>query len=54
MTKEINKRTKAERAAYNARVKEMIKAGVDKEMAKTLAKVEVEYKIIVPVVNSLK
>ena len=42
--------TKAERAAYNARVKEMVAQGVDKEMAKTLAKVEIEYKLIRPVV----
>ncbi len=43
--------TKAERKAFNARVKEMIAEGVDKEMAKTLAKVEIEYGIIKPVVT---
>lgn len=42
--------TKAEKKAYEARVKDMIKEGVDKEMAKTLAKVEIEYGIIKPVV----
>lgn len=42
--------TKAEKKAYEARVKDMIKEGVDKEIAKTLAKVEIEYGIIKPVV----
>ena len=43
--------TKAERKVFNDRVKEMVAQGVDKEMAKTLAKVEVEYGIIKPVVE---
>ena len=40
----------AKKRAYEARVKEMIEAGVDKEMARTLAKVEIEYELITPVV----
>lgn len=46
--------TKAEKDAYKARVKEYVSAGVDKELAKTLAKVEVDYGMIKPVVNSYK
>ena len=42
--------TKAERTAYNALVKDMVAAGVDKEMAKVMAKVEIEYGIVKPVV----
>ena len=34
--------TKAEKKAFNARVKEMVADGVDREMAETLAKVEIE------------
>ena len=43
--------TKAEKKVFNARVKEMIADGVDREMAKTLARVEIEYGIIKPVVT---
>ena len=42
--------TKAERKAYDARVKDLVKEGVEKELAKTMAKVEIEYGIIKPVV----
>jgi len=49
--KEIKKMTKAERKVFNERVKEMVAQGVDKEMAKILARVEVEYGIIKPVVE---
>lgn len=43
--------TKAERKAYNARVKDMIEQGVDKDMAIILARVEIEYELIRPVVE---
>lgn len=42
--------TKEERKAYNALVKDMIAAGIAKEMAKTLARIEIEYKIVKPVI----
>lgn len=37
--------------AYEARVKDLMKQGVDKETAKVMAKVELEYGIIKPVVR---
>ena len=43
--------TKADREAIKARTKEFIEAGVDKELAKTMAKAEFEYGIIKPVVQ---
>lgn len=43
--------TKAEKEAYKARVKDLIAQGVDKEIAKVMAKVEIETGIIRPVVN---
>ncbi len=45
---------KAEKEAYKARVKDLISAGVEKEVAKVLAKVELEYMLIKPVVNYTK
>ena len=45
------KMTKADREAIKARTKEFIEAGVDKELAKTMAKAEFEYGIIKPVVQ---
>lgn len=44
------KMTKAEREAYQARVRDFVKAGVDKELAKTIAKAELENGLIRPVV----
>lgn len=46
--------TAAEKKAYTARVKDYIKAGVDKDLARTMAKVEIEYGMIKPVVYSDK
>lgn len=43
--------TKAERNAMNARIKDLVKEGIEKELAKTMAKVEIEYGLIRPVVN---
>jgi len=43
--------TKAERRAINARVKNLVEQGIDKELAKVMAKVEFELDIIRPVVN---
>ena len=45
------KMTKADREAIKARTKEFIEAGVDKELAKAMAKAEFEYGIIKPVVQ---
>lgn len=41
----------AKQKAFEARVRDLVKLGVDKETAKILAKVELEYRIIKPVVN---
>lgn len=41
---------KAEKEAFKARVQDLIKAGVDKQMAKIIAKAELESKVIRPVV----
>ena len=43
--------TKAERKAIESRTKDLIKEGVDKELAKVMAKVELECGLIKPVVN---
>lgn len=43
--------TKAERNAIEARTKDLIKAGVDKELAKVMAKAEFSAMLIKPVVN---
>lgn len=43
--------TKAERKAMTARIKDLIKSGIAPEIAKVMAKVEIEYGIIKPVVN---
>ena len=43
--------TKAERIAIKTRTEELIKEGVEKEIAKVMAKVELEYGIIKVVVQ---
>lgn len=43
--------TKAERDAIKARIKDLVNEGIDKELAEVMAKVEVEYELIRPVVN---
>ena len=43
--------TKAERKAIDARTKDLIKAGVEKELAKVMAKVELEMGLVKVVVN---
>lgn len=43
--------TKAEQRAIKAREKDLIAEGVDKEIAKVMAKVEFEYGLIKVVVN---
>lgn len=43
--------TKAERKAIDARTKDLIKAGVEKELAKVMAKVELETGLVKVVVN---
>jgi hypothetical protein len=43
--------TKAERKAIEARTNDLIKAGVDKEIAKVMAKTELECGLIKVVVN---
>ena len=43
--------TQAEKKAYTARVKDLVSQGIDKELAKVMAKVELETGIIKPVVN---
>lgn len=43
--------TKAEKIAINARAEELIKEGVEKELAKVMAKVEFETGLIRVVVN---
>lgn len=44
--------TKAEKMAKKAYKEDLIKQGVDKEIAEVMAKTFTEYKIIVPVVNT--
>ena len=46
--------TKAEREAKKAYKADLIKQGIDKEMAETMAKVFLECGLIKPVVNSFK
>lgn len=46
--------TKAERESRKAYNKDLIKQGIDKEIAEVMAKTFTEYKIVVPVVNSCK
>jgi hypothetical protein len=46
--------TKAEREAKKAYKKDLIKQGIDKEVAEVMAKVFVEYGIVKPVVNSFE
>jgi len=43
--------TKAERDAIKAKIKDLVNEGIDKELAEVMAKVEVEYELIRPVVN---
>ena len=43
--------TKAEKIAINARTEELVKEGVEKELAKVMAKVELETGLIRVVVN---
>lgn len=43
--------TKAEKKAIEARVKDLIKQGIEKELAKVMAKVELETGLIKVVVN---
>lgn len=45
---------KAEREARKAYKADLIKQGIDKELAEVMAKTFVEYKVIAPVVNSFK
>ena len=49
--KEIKEMTKAERTALNSRIKELVEQGIEKEIARVMAKTELEYGIIRPVVN---
>ena len=46
--------TKAEKEVVKIRTRELIAEGIDKELAKVMAKVEVEYGIIKPVVNTFE
>lgn len=46
--------TVAEKQAKKAYKENLIKQGIDKEIAETMAKVFTEYGIIKPVVNSFK
>jgi NAD-specific glutamate dehydrogenase len=43
--------TKAEKKAIEARAKDLVKAGIDKELAKVMAKAEFEARLINVVVN---
>lgn len=43
--------TKAEKRAVEARAKDLIKSGVDRELAKVMAKAEFDCGLIRPVVN---
>ena len=40
----------SEKKAYNARVKDLIAQGIDRELAKVIAKAEIECGVIKPVV----
>lgn len=46
--------TKAEREAKKAYKEDLIRSGVDKETAETMAKVFTEYGIVRPVVNTFE
>ena len=46
--------TKAEREAKKAYKADLIKQGIDKEIAEVMAKAFLEYGLIKPVVNSFK
>lgn len=48
---EDNKMTAAEKKTLKARIADLIAQGIDRETAKAMAKVEIEYKLIAPVVN---
>lgn len=43
--------TKAEKKAIESRTKDLIKQGIDKELAKVMAKAEFDCGLIKPVVN---
>lgn len=43
--------TAAERKALQARTQDLINEGIEKELAKLMAKIEIEYEITKPVVN---
>ena len=43
--------TKAERKAVEGRVKDLVKQGVEKELARVMAKAELDAKVISVVVN---
>ena len=45
------KMTKAELEAYKARVRDYVAQGIDKEMAKVMARVDIAYGLIAPVVR---
>lgn len=49
-----NKMTVAERRVMNAYKKDLMKQGIEKELAEVMAKVLVETGVIKPVVNSVK
>ena len=49
--KEVSNMTKAERNAIKARTEELVKEGIEKELAKVMAKVELETGLIKVVVN---
>lgn len=49
--KEVKKMTNAEKKAIKVRIEDLIEMGIEKELAKTMAKVEFEYEMIKPVVN---
>lgn len=46
--------TKAEREAKQAYKKNLMEQGIDKELADVMAKTFIEYRIIKPVVNSMR
>lgn len=46
--------TKAEKKAKQAYKRDLLKQGIDKEIAEVMAKTFTEYKIIKPVVNSMR
>ena len=48
---EDNRMTAAEKKALKARIADLIAQGIDRETAKVMAKVEIEYSLITPVVK---